>query len=338
MPRRPAPPLLAGRRRQRRAVDAGASAVRLLERQKVGRLRATLVRPATLRAYTTACIWFFGLGIDYGEDEWDIDAAIGDAIELAWDSGLSRAMIGNLICGLEHFVNPLRGKLKESWRLWKVWGQREVPARAPPLSGRATLALCWYMWVWGYPEAALLTYLGFQRFLRTMEFLGLRVNQLTFGRSKVHIGLASSKGAQRHGTTEGVTVDDSWLVGQLRQLCRQLCPGDLLLPITPRQYRALFDAAVQGLELPPTFKPYSLRRGGASQHFQRNGNMDVTMEIGRWGNVQTAKTYVNVALMDLVTIQQLETTTVGAAANAFIKHVVLGGGTTWRAAASIATR
>ena len=333
MPRRPAPPSGAGRPRRRRAVDAAASAVRLSERRKVGRLRSTLVQPATLRAYTTACVWFFMLGIDYGDDVWDLDAAVGDAIELAWDSGLSRALVGNLICGLEHFVNPLRGKLKESWRLWKVWGQREVPSRAPPLSGRATLAICWYMWVWGYPVAAVLTYLGFNRFMRTMEFLGLRVSQLTFGRGKVHIGLAASKGAQRRGTVEGVTVDDPWLVKQLRRCCSALWPGDLIMPITSRQYRALFDAAIRGLGLTPDFKPYSLRRGGASQHFQRTGNMDVTMEIGRWGNVQTAKTYVNVALMDLFTIQRLETPIVGAAADAFIEHVVLGDGTTWRAAA-----
>ena len=130
-----------------------------------------------------------------------------------------------------------------------------------------------------------------------------------------------------------MTVDDQWLVKQLRRRCQVLWPGDLLLPITPRQYRALFDAAIRALELPPDFKPYSLRRGGASQHFQRNGNLDMTMETGRWGNVQTAKTYVNAALMDLVTIQRLETSLVGAAANAYIEHVVLGDGTTWRAAA-----
>jgi len=310
--------------------------VRVLERQKVGRLRSTLIKAATLRAYTSACAWFFMLGIDYGDDEWDLDSAVGDAIELAWDSGLSRALVGNLICGLEHFVNPLRGKLKESWRLWKVWGQREVPSRAPPLSGRATLAICWYMWVWGYAEAAMLTYLGFHRFMRTMEFLGLRANQLTFGKNKVHIGLMSSKGAQRRGIIEGVTVDDPWLVMQLRLCCRKLWPGDLILPITSRQYRALFDAAVAGLGLTPDFKPYSLRRGGASQHFQRTGNLDVTMEIGRWGNVQTAKTYVNVALMDLVTIQRLETDAVASAADAFLEHIVLEGGTTWRAAARFA--
>ena len=50
-------------------------------------------------------------------------------------------------------------------------------------------------------------------------------------------------------------------------------------------------------------------------------------------DVSMAKTYVNVALLDLVTIQSLETPIVGAAADAFIEHVVLEEGTTWRAAA-----
>ena len=80
--------------------------------------------------------------------------------------------------------------------------------------------------------------------MRTMEFLGLRVSQLTFGRGKAHIGLTTSNGAQRRGIIEGVTVDDPWLVAQLRRACKALWPGDLILPITARQYRAHFDAAI----------------------------------------------------------------------------------------------
>ena len=99
--------------------------------------------------------------------------------------------------------------------------------------------------------------------------------------------------------------------------------------ITARQYRALFDAAVSAIGLAADFKPYSLRRGGASQFFQRTGSMDVTMEIGRWGNIRTARTYVNVALMDLTAMQRLESPDLSAAADAFIEHVVLEGRTTW---------
>jgi len=287
------------------------------------------VQPATLRAYTAACQWFFSLGWNYGDEIWELDAAVSDAIELAWDSGLSRALVGNLLSGMEHFVNPLRGQFKESWRLWKVWGQREVPARAPPLSGRAVLGLCWYMWVWGYKDAAVVTYLGFHRFMRTMEFVSLQVNQLTFGSEKVHVSLQASKGAKRRGIVEGVTVDDAWLCGALRQCCADLWPGDTVLRLTPRQYRVLFDEAIKALGLGPDFKPYSLRRGGASQFFQRTGNMDVTMEVGRWGNIRTARTYVNVALLELTAMQRLESPTLAAAAEAFLEHVVLRERTTW---------
>ena len=332
MPKPSAPPAKEGRRGRKMAVAVASSTLRLAERKRVGSLRSCLVQPATLRAYTAACKWFFELQLDYGDEIWELDAAVGDAIELAWDTGLSRALVGNLLSGLEHFVNPLRGQFKESWRLWKVWGQREVPARAPPLSGRGALGLCWYMWTWGYYDAAVLTYLGFHRFLRTMEFVSLRVCQLTFGNQQVHITLDASKGAKRRGIVEGITVDDSWLCGALQRCCHQLWPGDTLLRITPRQYRVLFDEAVKALGLGPDFKPYSLRRGGASQFFQRMGNMDVTMEVGRWGNIRTARTYVNVALLELTAMQRLESPTLAAAADAFIEHVVLKEGTTWTAA------
>jgi len=57
------------------------------------------------------------------------------------------------------------------------------------------------------------------------------------------------------------------------------------------------------------------------------------MEFGKWGNLSTAKTYVNVALLELTALEQLESANLSAAADAFIKHTVLGEGTTWRAAA-----
>jgi len=60
--------------------------------------------------------------------------------------------------------------------------------------------------------------------------------------------------------------------------------------------------------------------------------MDVTMEVGRWGNIRTARTYVNVALLELTAMQRLESPTLAAAADAFIEHVVLKEGTTWTAA------
>jgi len=60
------------------------------------------------------------------------------------------------------------------------------------------------------------------------------------------------------------------------------------------------------------------------------------MEVGRWGNIHTAKTYVNVALLELTAMQKLESANILAAADSFLEHIVLKEWTTWSAAAKLA--
>ena len=52
------------------------------------------------------------------------------------------------------------------------------------------------------------------------------------------------------------------------------------------------------LQLKGHFLPYSVRRGGATAHFVQDGSLDITCERGRWGNMKTARVYVNTALAD----------------------------------------
>ena len=81
----------------------------------------------------------------------------------------------------------------------------------------------------------------------------------------------------------------------------------------------LFDAAVRAVGLPSTFKPYSLRRGGASCFFQATGNYHRTMELGNWKHLSTAKIYINTALLELTQSQILNTPHITAAADAFLQ-------------------
>ena len=103
---------------------------RRAQRAAVGPLRDRLVQPATLRAYTLAVCWFFELvrdqRFDLGAEVWEFDDVLGDVIELAWETGEPRNLVGNLLSGLEHFVNALRGRLRGAGRLWRVWGDHEV--------------------------------------------------------------------------------------------------------------------------------------------------------------------------------------------------------------------
>ena len=50
------------------------------------------------------------------------------------------------------------------------------------------------------------------------------------------------------------------------------------------------------------FRPYSLRRGGATHWFQHHGSFDKLLVQGRWAAAKTAKIYVNEGLALLAEI------------------------------------
>ena len=41
------------------------------------------------------------------------------------------------------------------------------------------------------------------------------------------------------------------------------------------------------------FKPYSLRRGGATAHFRRHRSLELTLDRGRWSSARVGRIYVN---------------------------------------------
>ena len=172
---------------------------------------------------------------------------------------------------------------------------------------------------WGFPEAAVLTCIAFHRFLRTSEFINLRVSQVIFDRlvTQAHLQFPESKGAARRGVVESVHITDAQLVKLLRKCMAGKQMGDNILPQTPAQYRELFALACHALSLDTEFKPYSLRRGGATEHFRDFGRMDWTMEIGRWAEARTARVYINSALLQFVQMERLKSPLIQQAADAF---------------------
>jgi len=156
--------------------------------------------------------------VDLGEEVWQLDELLGEAIEFAWETGEQRGLAGNLLSGLEFFCPVLRGQLRYSWKLWRVWGNFAQPCRAPPFNVESVLAVALQMWEWGHRSAAVLTCVAFSCFLRTMEYVGLQFHQLTFSldEDRCHITLPKSKGVSRHGGVEGVVLEDALLVRALR--------------------------------------------------------------------------------------------------------------------------
>ena len=79
-------------------------------------------------------------------------------------------------------------------------------------------------------------------------------------------------------------------------------PGSLLVK-SVYEWRKTFSEALEALGLQRwEFRPYSLRRGGATFWFSKHGSLDTILLQGRWMATRTAKTYLNESLSTLTQI------------------------------------
>ena len=98
------------------------------------------------------------------------------------------------------------------------------------------------------------------------------------------------------GAAESVTLSSAdalkwlWAWKVANKPHASLCPAN-------SAWRKLFSTCLQALALDPfQFRPYSLRRGGATFWFSRHGNLDKLMIAGRWQAIKTARVYINEGL------------------------------------------
>ena len=310
---------------------ARASVANLVAKRKViGPLAQRRVTPNTLRYYDRAIAWFFlyvqCLGHSTPNDVASFDELVGEAIEEAWGSGEGRALVGHLLSGLKFYVPALSGQLRFGWSLWKAWGRLEAPFRAPPLSWIAVRAIAFELMHAGEPDIAVLVVIAFLGFLRTTEFCTLTVGQLVFNSSltKMQILFPNSKSAQRTGNVEMVHINRPALVKYCHILTRSKVASERLVPSSAAHFRRVFAEAVSTAGLSAQrFKPYSLRRGGATYHFKKFKSLDRTMEVGRWSELKTARVYINTALLELTSMTEFELPSLKVAASAFTRIMLL---------------
>ena len=216
--------------------------------------------------------------------------------------------VGNFLSGLQHRVPNIKGRMQESWKWWRVRGEKEIPCRAPPLTKSVVLAMSGYLAGQGHLSVGLSICLGFHRFLRTSELTNLRLGQFAFNgdHTEMHVVLPFTKSSRRRGINDSIHVDDSGLSRRFWTLIRGRQPGDVVMECSAHKFRVLFEAAKNHLGVPDDVKPCSLRRGGATAYFQEHGSFEKAMEVGRWNNLQTARIYINTALLSLARMSELE--------------------------------
>jgi hypothetical protein len=227
------------------------------------------------------------------------DTAISDCLESMWEDGSPMGAAGDLISGMSHFTPSLGKGLTESWRLFKVWQQNEMPNRAPPVWLQLVQALMGY--ALGNKDMAMACWIGmaFQNLLRTGEATSLRLQNFDFGLrgSAFPVNLGETKGGKRRGVSnERVLSRDPVLLNLLLKRFEKAGLATPLLPRTDPEMRREFKTLLKRCSLEGAgYQPYSLRRGGATHLHRITGNMSLVCERGRWSSVNTARIYAQEA-------------------------------------------
>ena len=267
-------------------------------RAAAGTLRSLQLQPRTLTRYAEAAKFFFNWLAEHGEPMPEsvaaTDEVLGEFLEDCWAQGESKSIVGDVLSGLQHFVPSLRRALNDSWRLFSTWSKNEVPSRARPLLPEQALAMAGFALSEGDTAMAAAVLVSFNGFLRPVEVM-LQASQCTWDldRGIVHINLGFTKSGKRAGVAEHVIIDELEAVILLARVLGNAPGGTQLFPRGTASFRAKFSRLVARIGGNPTrYRPYSLRRGGATHHFQVIGSLSKTCVRGRWRHQPTARIYI----------------------------------------------
>ena len=220
---------------------------------------------------------------------------MSDYIEHLWATGAGRSTGSNVIAALQDCQPYLKGKLTQSWRLMKTWVVNEIPNRAPPLPLEILEVMVGYALFKQQHLFALSLLVGFHGLLRTGEILSISASHVSVASPKgpAVISLGLTKGGKRQGAAESVTLYVEDLCRRLYQWKSCVKPTQRLTPAS-HIWRKQFNDMLAALKLGNVdFRPYSLRRGGATHQFRQHGSLDKLLVHGRWQTAKTARLYVN---------------------------------------------
>lgn len=279
--------------------------VRAQERQKLGTLRQLTVQPATRARYDKALSSFLqflkhnNLTLPYQRDR--LDPLAAEYIEHLWVTGAGRGLASDTLASLQDQDPRLRGQLQSSWRLLKTWHSHEIPNRAPPFPEYILHCLVGWALLRSNFNFAVSLLVGFYGILRTGELLALEKRHISMSvQSGVAVlTLGYTKGGKRLGVCDSVTLTHDLALRFLKQWLR-LSHDHQKFCSSPAKWRTTFAQALTDLKLTEfEFRPYSLRRGGATWYFTKFNSLDKVMVMGRWQAARTARLYLNESMATL---------------------------------------
>ena len=286
----------------KRHLEGHTKEERIRIRQQMGSLQSLTVQPSTRSRYDKALEKFFhylrSAELILPKARTEVDGLARDYIENLWSKGEGRGLASDTLAALQDTQPQLRGHLPGAWRLLKTWSTNELPSRAPPMPLDILESLVGYSLFKGRPLFALSLLLGFFGLLRTGEILALTKQQVTVSRQSgtAILSLGLTKSGKRQGAAESITLHTEDVIRRLSQWVLTPHSPPLLCP-SSSQWRLLFSQSLEALGFSSLeFRPYSLRRGGATFFFRQTGAFDRLLLHGRWQSTKTARMYVNEGL------------------------------------------
>ena len=281
---------------KRAIVEGLTQETRKQRRGALGPLKGLIITAATEDRYRKAAGHFFAYLRRQKEPIPQtpelMDALVSEFICELWEEGHSKSLAGDVISSMQHHQPSLKGQLRVSWRYFKAWQQAEVPARAPPLSLQ-TLAI---LSGWSHkhqPYLGVALQLGFHALLRTGELLQLQAKDVTVKDDFVHLYLGHTKTSFRNANVDAVHFRHHQVALLLKSWLSTASKHDFLVPDSSTKFRSLFSQALKETGLHSIgYKPYSLRRGGATYIFGETQSYSAVAQHGRWGSQQTVRVYI----------------------------------------------
>ena len=293
----------------KRHLEAATPAARAKIRRQLGTLKELTVQPTTRARYDAAINQFLVFlkrnALQLPKERSRLDPLICDYLEHLWATGSGRALASDTLAGLQDFDPKIRGQIPGAWRLLKTWHVNEIPNRAPPLPVHIVHAMCGWACFHQHYSFAVSLLIGFYAMLRTGEILGLTKESFTTEahQSRVLVNLGLTKSGKRAGAAESVVLGYDTVVRNVQQWLR-LAKSRANLTPSPAIWRARFNEAIVALKLESFgFRPYSLRRGGATFWFAKHHSLDKILLQGRWTAAKTARVYLNEGLAVLAEIR-----------------------------------
>ena len=280
------------------------------KRRSLGPLRNLRISSLALRRYQEHASYFFywinALGANAClSSEQELDVWIQEYVEQLWDHNAGLEAAQATLAGVQHFLkNTVR--LKGAWKLLSVWRRHEPPSRAAPMPEHIVLALAMQALQAGDAPFCASLLLGFYGFLRTGEIISLTCAQCIFDASDhLVLYLGQCKAGKRKGEEEYAIIDHPAVCSLLRIFLAGRHPLQAVCQCDEFGWRRKFDFHLQNLGLVAlSFRPYSLRRGGATCALRRGQTPAIICTRGRWANERTARMYIQeaVSLLQKLTV------------------------------------